>query len=431
MTQFAKRFKGISPTETSALVQPAVVEEHAAEAAFEWTRRAGATRAYNYGLSDLARVDDRIDAHLHGLALAGEIGWQACVEQLELGPGELFAAAVLAIGDRQRLELVFEMAQAEPTWIDALVSAWGWARRERAEAALPGLFAADELRRFVGFAALAVRRALPPATGILALIPREAPSWVLSRALRACGELGKLDEASFVEPSLASTASSVRLWAAWSLSLLVPRHSLATAVLCELAHDPACATVAADMAARTLAPRDGLAFYGELRARDATLKTALLAARAGGWTEVLDDVVTLTGHPDLARLAGQTFAHVTGIDLEYHDLDMDEPEVAEEDVDADAEQEAPADPDAGLPVPDPDRLRKYWASVRHNYVAGSRYLNGQPISLSLELENTLRSGMQPQRRAAALELSRATLGRPVYATSKPAMEQARELLGWF
>jgi uncharacterized protein (TIGR02270 family) len=185
------------------------------------------------------------------------------------------------------------------------------------------------------------------------------------------------------------------------------------------------------MAARTLVPRDGLAFYGELRARDATLRTALLAARAGGWTEVLDDVVTLTGHPDLARLAGQTFAHVTGIDLEYHDLDMDEPEVAEEDVDADAEQEAPADPDAGLPVPDPDRLRKYWASVRHNYVAGSRYLNGQPISLSVELENTLRSGMQPQRRAAALELSRATPGRPVYATSKPAMEQARELLGWF
>jgi uncharacterized protein (TIGR02270 family) len=185
------------------------------------------------------------------------------------------------------------------------------------------------------------------------------------------------------------------------------------------------------MAARTLLSRDGLAFYSELRSREATLRTALLAARAGGWSEVLDDVVALTGHPSLARLAGQTFAHVTGIDLEYHDLDLDEPQVAEEDADSDGEEEAEPDPDAGLPMPDPDRLGKYWTKVRDNYAAGSRYLNGQPISQPIELANTLRSGMQPQRRSAAIELSRTTPGRPVYATSKPAMEQARELLGWF
>lgn len=53
-----------------------IIDIHAEEAAFLWLLRRGAVHAPHYDLEDLAKLDARVEAHIHGLRTAGEIGWQ-------------------------------------------------------------------------------------------------------------------------------------------------------------------------------------------------------------------------------------------------------------------------------------------------------------------------------------------------------------------
>ena len=58
------------------MIIPHVIDQHAEDAAFLWHQRDAAVRAAHYQLTHLARWDDRVDAHLDGLRIAGEDGWQ-------------------------------------------------------------------------------------------------------------------------------------------------------------------------------------------------------------------------------------------------------------------------------------------------------------------------------------------------------------------
>src|ERR1017187_6046816 len=94
-----------------------VLSQHAEGAAFLWELRSRAIAASHYSLADLAKLDLRVEAHLDGLRVAGEAGWEICKEALSTGEsGEVFAAAVLAFesGDKDRVETVLEAGAAEP-----------------------------------------------------------------------------------------------------------------------------------------------------------------------------------------------------------------------------------------------------------------------------------------------------------------------------
>lgn len=76
----------------------AIVDQHAEEAAFLALLRDYAVRAPHYDLEELAELDQRIEAHLDGLAIAGQAGHDALLEQLDAhAQGEAFALAVLAM----------------------------------------------------------------------------------------------------------------------------------------------------------------------------------------------------------------------------------------------------------------------------------------------------------------------------------------------
>src|SRR5262245_39750913 len=86
-----------SPNESSALIIEEVVERHAEEAAFLWTTRDRAVHSANYSLKDLSGLDERVEAHLDGLRVAGQFGWQLCEQVLNKDePGRIFAVGVLA-----------------------------------------------------------------------------------------------------------------------------------------------------------------------------------------------------------------------------------------------------------------------------------------------------------------------------------------------
>ena len=58
-------------------VIPVVLSQHTEEAAFLWLLRNAAVHQPHYSLSDLAHHDGRIDAHLDGLRIAGDEGWES------------------------------------------------------------------------------------------------------------------------------------------------------------------------------------------------------------------------------------------------------------------------------------------------------------------------------------------------------------------
>ncbi len=55
-----------------------IVSQHAEEAAFLWLLRSNAIHQPHYALKDLAKLDDRVAAHLDGLRVAEEPDWELC-----------------------------------------------------------------------------------------------------------------------------------------------------------------------------------------------------------------------------------------------------------------------------------------------------------------------------------------------------------------
>ena len=80
----------------SAIIEE-IVEQHFEEASFLWSQRDVAVTATNYVLSDLAFLDERIEAHVDGLRVAGDYGWALCEAGLDpQDPGTVFTSSILA-----------------------------------------------------------------------------------------------------------------------------------------------------------------------------------------------------------------------------------------------------------------------------------------------------------------------------------------------
>jgi uncharacterized protein (TIGR02270 family) len=142
-----------------------VIEEHAEEAAILWLQRDAAVWAPDYNLHDLCELDERIEAHLDGLRIAGDAGWQIVKEQLVWEEaGEVFTGAVLAFesGDEQRVGEVLESAMQSVELARGAISALGWLTYQQAQPHISKLIESDEpMRRRIGIAAAAVHRQNP------------------------------------------------------------------------------------------------------------------------------------------------------------------------------------------------------------------------------------------------------------------------------
>src|SRR5215472_11875923 len=76
-----------------------IVDVHAEEAEVSWLRRDNAVLSANFRLVDLVRLDERVEASIDGLRVAGGDGWKSLQHELQSGggSGDFFAAGVLAI----------------------------------------------------------------------------------------------------------------------------------------------------------------------------------------------------------------------------------------------------------------------------------------------------------------------------------------------
>ena len=406
---------------------PVVIEQHAEEAAFLWLLRDAAMQAPHYTLADLAHLDDRVEAHIDGLRIAGEAGWEICKEALgREEAGEVFAAAVLAYesGDEDRIQTVLSVGSASLELSRGLVSALGWLPYEQAEKYIQQLLtaASPDLRR-IGIAATAIHRK-NPGQALVDALAGEDPL-LRARALRAVGELGRTDLLSSVQKNLASEDDKCRFSAAWSGAVL--RDSGSVPVLKAIASLDVPYN-AATVAFRRMDPAVALRWKKELAEKPDSARLAVIGAGAIGDPTLMPWLIEQMAAPELARVAGESFTMITGVDIAYEDLEGERPEDFESGPTEDPEDEnVEMDPDENLPWPSRELIQKWWSNHRSNFQSGTRYLIGKPITEDW-LQQVLRHGRQRQRAAAALELVLKKPGQPLFEVRAPGFRQ-QQLLG--
>jgi hypothetical protein len=154
--------------------------------------RDAAVRASHYLLTDLARLDNRIEAHLDGLRVSGDAGWEICAKVMSKGDaGEIFAGAILAFasGKDEPIQAALKAGTAAPDKARGLVFALGWLPFGQAQGPIKQLLAAEPpAHRLVGIAVFAIHRQ-HPGDMLLKAVGDKDPA-VKARALRAEGELG-------------------------------------------------------------------------------------------------------------------------------------------------------------------------------------------------------------------------------------------------
>lgn len=415
---------GAMPTREKFLIIPEIVSQHAEEAAFLWLLRSNATHAPHYSLKDLAQLDGRVEAHLDGLRVAGEPGWELCKAGLgNEENGEVFAASVTAFesGIESRIRAVLEAVQKTPELSTGLISALGWMPFQQVAPHAQRLLAAESpLKRLVGLAAYAIHRQ-DLGTSLKDSLA-SADLSLRARALKAVGELGKANLLPFVKSNLAVEDLTCRYWAAWSGALLgepaaIPllRH------LAESRHaqrESACA-----MALRRMSVQEAQAWLKVLASRPEALRLAVQAAGVIGDPTHIPWLIQQMANPAMARVAGESFTYITGVDLAYDDLDTDKPEGFEAGPTENPEDEnVDMDPDEDLPWPNPQLIEKWWFTHRVQFTNGARYLCGQLMTIE-SLNQVLRTGRQRQRTAAAIELAMRQPGIPLFNTSTSGFQQ--------
>ncbi len=400
-----------------------LVERHAEEAAFLWLLRRRAVHAPHYHLSALADLDERIEAHLDGLRVAGDSGWQVCEAALANGPGEVFAAAVLAFasGQQDRIEQVLQAA-SNPEQSRGLVSALGWLPHEQAEKPIRQLLDARSpaLRR-VAIAAAAVHRRDPGQALENAFADSDAA--LRARALRAVGELGLARCRPALREALRVEEDACRFWAAWS-AVLVARDAYALNCLLALLDG---SSPFRDRAVLLLGRALPLELAREMHRSLAGLagggRMAVAAAGASGNPELIPWLIEQMNIPPLARVAGEAFTLITGVDLVAEHLDGGKPEGFQSGpTDDPLDENVAPDPDEQLPWPDAEAVARWWERQRGRFARGTRYLLGKPVRPE-SLREALGSARQRQRAAAALELALLGPGRGLFEVRAAGFRQ--------
>lgn len=407
-----------------------IISRHATEAAFLWLLRSMAVNQPHYSLKDLARLDDRLEAHLDGLRIAGDEGWDICKGELSFNePGEIFTAAVLAFESKkdERIREVLNKALQSPDLLKSVISALGWIKyKDVMEYIGQFWFESEPLLQLIGIAASAVHRMDPPDEVLLDSL-KNADLQLKLRALKAAGELGKVNMLPYLQNGFRDEIPLISYYAAKSAVLLGNQNApyLLKEMLDKL--EKPYAEDALRLGIRKMNLSYAHSWTNELKEKPAQLRLAVISAGAAGDPAEIPWIMEMMKNGQIARIAGESFSMITGADLAYENLDKSLPEELNNGPTEDPEDEnTELDADENLPMPDPEIVNKWWDSNKSRFKNGTRYLAGVPVA-SETMRQVLITGYQRQRTQAALELAMLSPGEKLFNTKAPGPKQKYEL----
>ncbi len=404
---------------------PVILDLHCEDAAILWVRRDVGVNAPHYSRLYLSRLDEQLEAHLDGLRIAGPAGWehaQAAFDSFP-EPGEMFTLASLAFGpggDAERIGTVLEAVGQNPeTLIRPAISALGWLDPGAARAVIDGLLQHDApLARQIGLGGASAQRYDPDAA--LAACLDDAPE-VRARACRLAAELGRADLLHRIFVDRPDDTGDSRFWTFWAATMLGERDTAPVALL-EVARAAGPRwELALSTAIPALGAEAGWQWLDTLDFEPHGLLQRIIGFGLLGDPQTIDWLISQMADPVLGRRAGEALCLITGLDLEFDDLDADAPEGFEAGPTDDPDDPNVArDPDEEVPWPDPVAVERHMRDFRAALPAGLLFLGRQRSPEALE--HGLIHGYQRQRRAAAFALALRQPGAPLANWKQPVRD---------
>jgi uncharacterized protein (TIGR02270 family) len=392
-------------------------------------------------LARLSRLDERLEANLDGVSVAGAVGLALAAAALDPeNYGSAFPLAVVGLRHKlaEPLRRLVALAEAHPVVAQDLTSALGWVAAEDLQGTVRALLGSTVAQhRAWGLVACAMHRVDPGAVLVQAL--QDADPSVQAAAWRVAGQMGRLglaDAARYVlDQPIRSEHDAVRHAASWALTLWGAGHAdhvrealLQTASVddnrlpCEAAHR--LATMAAPMdwgrdQVRDLAP--------QVEASAPHKRRMMRVAAWVGDVQVIPWLIGFMADEAWARLAGEAFSLITGADLAQLELERKPPEDIEAGPNDNPDDDNVAmDEDDSLPWPDQANVQAWWQANAQRFVPGQRYFVGEPPSPAHCIQ-VLKTRCQRQRIMAAEYLCLLRPGSKLFPVAAPAWRQSRWL----
>ncbi|WP_196137595.1 TIGR02270 family protein [Aliikangiella sp. G2MR2-5] len=387
-----------------------IYEQHVTDASFLWLLRCVGLSQPHYSQEDLLELENRIEAHLDGLMTALDISWDVCLEALDYEqPGEIFTVAVVAFRSRdiEKIKTAVFAGLKSPETIKGLVSAMAW---------LPQTLVAEWMYKFLGsknlehkylaVSVFSVRREFPGEM-LTSLLKREdclAHKPLRARMLRLIGELKRFELRWALDEAYEDEDPEVKFWVNWS-TLMLGDKTAAPQLQNYLREDCQLKLIAMNTAFRSLSIDKARMWISKMAVEQKSARLVIEATGVLGDPHAIPWLIEKMRKVETARLAGEAFSMITGIDLEKYGLAIDAPEdISVLPTDDPEDKDVSMDPDENLPFPDVDKVALTWQKYGGKYQVGKRYFMGKEICESM-LQEKLNSGLQRQRIAAAYELA--------------------------
>ena len=409
-----------------------IVEEHLDEAAFLWTQWEHALLSPRYTLAEVADgPEERLRAHVDGLVVGGEL----VVERLLIPalthdePEYRFAAAsaLLASGERDRRAAVLDaLAAASGPALAALGRAFALHPSSETTQALLDCWPALPPAACPVVLEACVRTGVDPGARLDAVMRLgEAPT--LGGGLEVARRQGRLT-AELVDyfisgPDVDNAEVALRC----GLRVGFPRAWSAALERARATSPSAEALLWLAIAGSSDDQRRLLGLATDPETRREALAAVGVAGRASGAELCLD----LMRDEWSARLAGEAFSAITGLEIagEFADAEATDP-YDEIPPDADPSAEPVPEPwgEGALACPAREAVTRWWMAARGRFVPSGRYLGGVPASAERAVALL---GKAPMRRrpALALEICARSAGAVDIDVTDWARVQQRALAG--
>ena len=326
--------------------------------------------------------------------------------------------------DEIRTDLILQKAAPSPELSEGVISALHWLPHDRAAKHIQKLLESKSTDcLYIGIAASALHRRDPKYfldNAINSSDPR-----LKARAFHAIGELGRKShtlQKARLQDNLNNPDPTISFAAAWSSALMGDAKALEILQMFVNQGSPYGAS-AMNIAMRRMKPGAALAWQKELAKSPDTLRLAVHGAGIIGDPALIPWLLEQMPIPDQARVAGEAFTMITGIDILKRSMEDQCPAGFSAGPNDDpSDPNVGPDPDEFLPWPNREMLAAWWGKHKDKLPAGTRLLLGKTLTRE-NILNVLNTGSQRQRAAAALELAIIEPGRPLYNICDPAWRQ--------